>query len=68
MVRDVRSGAVDGDGDVTEAIDSVTALTDTDTVEGMVPIEGWIMDEIDDGAFDEAMPEVKDDAAPEAPG
>ena len=59
---------MDGDGDVTEAVDAVTALSDTDTVKRTGSMEGWITDDMDDGACDEAMSEVTDGAALVAPG
>ena len=68
MVRDVRSGAVDNGGNAMEATDSAATLPDTDTCEGMGPIEGCLTNDINDSAFDEAMPEVTDDATTEAHG
>ena len=33
-----------------------------------IPMEGWLTDDINDGNFDEATPEVMDDATPKALG
>ena len=59
---------VGGDGDVTEVVEAVTALSDTNTVEGTVSKEGWITDEMDDGACDEATLERTDGATLVASG
>ena len=68
MARDVRSGVVGGDGDATEVVEAVTALSDTDTVEGTGSTEGWLTDDMDEGACDEATPEMMDGATLVASG
>ena len=59
---------VGGDGDATEVVEAVTALSDTDTVEGMASTEGWLTDDMDEGACDEATPEMMDGATLVASG
>ena len=45
---------MDGDGDATEVVDAVAAFSETDTVEGTGSTEGWITEDMDAGAYDEA--------------
>ena len=58
---------MDGDGDVTDAVDAVNALSDTDTVEGTGSTEGWLTDDMDDGAGENATPEMADGEAADSP-
>ena len=54
--------------DAREVVDVVTALSDTNTVEGTGFMEGWLTDDMDDGACDEATPEMTDGATLVASG
>ena len=53
---------VDGDGDMMESVGAVTVLSDTDTIDGMGSTEGWLTDDMDDCACDEATLEMTDGA------